>query len=243
MRKFHIEYDGTRISLNNEAGIMLTDPEGLGFTMNPTYSEIGNGFFKMSHNTQTQGSVTGTLVFFSTAYESYKTFVDKLLTADKLVLVYDPNGTEYKADVSINFITKSESHGGVWMTVPISFKLESLWYTETTTTATDSLSITAGGQVGTAVLVTASGALTNPSIKGTDADGVFMRADLTLSVESGSTLEYSNMWDDCHIRVNGNDVVSSVDTQYPIYGHSTKAFTLTLPGTCTVKIRKYWRTV
>lgn len=241
MRKFYLLLDGTRVPLNGENSIRFVTPGGLGATMADQYAESNDGFFRRVDRRAKQEAVTGELLFSGGgAYGKYKTFVDSLLKADKVQLVYDPNGTEYTADVSVNFLTKTESVADVYMTIPTSFTLLSPWYRDETLTGS-SVSVTAGGQIGTGVVVQMSGAATNPSI----TLGDFAICALTYSLGAAETLEFSTLWDDSHVTIDGVDAIQYVDISNPLYGHSNAAFTITNSAsvTMTVLVRKYWRTV
>lgn len=241
MRKFYLLLDGTRYALNGENHIRFVTPGGLGADMADVYAESNDGFFRRVDRRGKQSAVTGELVFTGgSAYSKYKTFADALLKADAVQLVYDPNGTEYKADVSVNFLTKTESVADVYMTVPTSFTLLSPWYTDEELTGT-SVSVTAGGQIGTGVVVEMYGAVTNPQI----LLGDFALCALTYTLPSNEKLEFSTLWDDCHVTINGDDAIQYVDITNPLYEHSNGAFTITNSGNKTmyVLVRKYWRTV
>lgn len=241
MRKFYLLLDGTRYPLNGENSIRFVTPGGLGATMADQYAESNDGFFRRVDRRGKQESITGDLVFSGgSAYGKYKTFADALFKADKVKLVYDPNGTEYMADVSVNFLTKTESVANVYMIVPTSFTLLSPWYTDETLTGT-SVSVTKGGQIGTAVVVQMNGAVSNPSI----TLGDFATCALTYSLGAAETLEFSTLWDDSHVTIDGADAIQYVNISNPLYGHSNAAFTITNSAsvTMTVLVRKYWRTV
>jgi len=244
MRKFYIEADGVRIALNGENSVRFCDPAGLGFTTTSSFSYITDGFYMRTSRRQAQGSVTGTLAFTSDAYSKYQEVINAIVSAEKLVLVYDPNGTEYKAEVSIQFISKTESHGDIWMEIPISFYLHTPWFTVETITATGTASITAGGQLGTSVRVQTWTELTNPRLTLTDSDGVFADVNLTLTKRAGVLLEYSNHHYDSHIIYNEEDAIQYADLSNPLFGHSRKAFTLSMTGAeMTIEVKKWWRTV
>lgn len=241
MRKFYLLLDGTRYPLNGENSIRFVTPGGLGATMADVYAESNDGFFRRVDRRGKQEAVTGELVFSGgTAYARYKAFADALLKADEVQLVYDPNGSEYKADVSVNFLTKTESVADVYMTVPTSFTLLSPWYTDETLTGT-SVDVTAGGQIGTGVVVQMSGAATDPSI----TIGDVAVCALTYSLASGSVLEYSTLWDDSHVTVDGEDAIQYADITQTLFGHTNAAFMITNSASksMTVLVRKYWRTV
>lgn len=64
MRKFYLENQiGERIPLNNETGIFLYEPEGLGIEYNHSYGESGSGFFLRVKDGVSQLETSFTLVF------------------------------------------------------------------------------------------------------------------------------------------------------------------------------------
>ena len=64
MRKFYLEdQNGERIPLNNETGIFLYDPEGLGIEYSHDYGESGSGFFMRIKDGVSQLETSFTLVF------------------------------------------------------------------------------------------------------------------------------------------------------------------------------------
>ena len=132
MRKFYIENEiGSRLPLNGEQGIFLSNPAGLGMTMPSDFADIHNGFFReISKNTEPQSTITGDLVFIGeNAYADYRSFVDWCSCSASLHLIYKPYGnTEFYRDVYISYLTKTELTDTRWLTVPASFACLSPWY-------------------------------------------------------------------------------------------------------------------
>lgn len=244
MRKFYIYCDNATFSLNGEDGLWLLTPSGMGATMATTYASITDGFFSCTENKAKQGTIAGELAWVSNAYSGYKSLVDAMLSSDSLTIGYNPNGTEYKADVKLNYITKGESYGGKILRAPISFIMLTPWYTTETITATGTATIAAGGQLVTSVRVQTTTDLTNPVLTMTDADGEFQRLELTLTTASGTALEYSNHHYDSHIYYGDEDAIQYADLSTAIFGRSRKAFTLSMTGAeMTIEVKKWWRTV
>ena len=244
MRRFALIVDGTRYDLNRENGILLTNPTGLGTVSNDSYAGInGNGFFSRVNREVTQGQVIGDLTFFSPSYTKYKSFVDTVISGTSLQLVYDPDGTEYKADVELAYITKTEMKDRAYLTAPVAFNMKSLWYTEETRSGYGSVSVTAGGQTETGIKVRVTSTLTNPVL--TLTAGLTEIARAALTVTTSGIFEYSNYPDDSHIEDAGHgDLLQYVDTSYPVFGRTRSAFTVALSGaTMNVTVRKYWRSV
>lgn len=134
MRKFFLENEtGFRYDLNNRNGnrIFFHNPTGLGFSMDPSYVDLQNGFFRnVAPGTESQGTLAGDLVFLGpNAYAAYRQFTNWITAAKSLYLVYLPfGGVEYYRQVSVNYLTKTELTAGSWLTVPVAFACETPWY-------------------------------------------------------------------------------------------------------------------
>lgn len=241
MRKFYLEADGTRWGLNRENGIMFVNVTGLGSSAENTYEAIGkDGFYALTDKQYSQGQVVGDLVFCGAdPYGSCRSFADSVYTAGKLVLIYDCSGTEYRADVDLAYLTRTELQSGSYLSCPTAFNMRSLWYTETMLTGTDSVSVTAGGQYDTAVIVRSAGAMIAPSL--TISSGSEVIASVSVYGQTTGPLEYSNVPDDCHLTDDSGDILSMTSANDEIFGRTRNAFTVSLDGGMTVKVRKYWR--
>lgn len=258
MRKFAIICDGTRIELNGESGIALYNPTGLGTSFGDSFAEIADGFYAQTMKKGSQGSVTGDLLIHADAngpYSHYETFINQILNAEKLVLVYTPVSTDYYADVAVNFVNKEEALQDKAIVIPISLKLLSMWYTEQTLTGTGSVSVTHAGQIASAVKITTTGtALTNPVISMSDSNGVFAKAKITKEITAAQTLEYQNYYDDSHIilRTAGEadeDLIPATNIANAVFGKIKANYTITVTDdndatpAISVTVRRYWRTV
>ena len=113
MRKFYLENEiGSRLPLNGEEGIFLSNPAGLGMTMPSDFADIHNGFFReVSKDSEPQSTVTGDLVFIGeNAYADYRSFVDWCSGSESLHLIYKPYGTiEFYRDVYIRVYLKTQN--------------------------------------------------------------------------------------------------------------------------------------
>lgn len=129
MRKFYIENQiGERKSLNGD--IFLQNPAGLGVSVDPNFASVGRGFFvNVTDEKEPQGAVLGDLVFRKSAYKTYQEFINWILAAEKLFIIYCPEGnTEYWREIDLTYITKTELGVGRWLTTPISFSCLTPWY-------------------------------------------------------------------------------------------------------------------
>nr|DAT23147.1 MAG TPA: Baseplate protein [Caudoviricetes sp.] len=132
MRKFFIEnQQGSRIPLNGESGIFLSEPTGLGVTLSPSFADLHKGFFRsISGETEPQSTVACDLVFKGDdAYADYRNFVDWCSAAGELFLIYKPFGTtEFYRGIQINYLTKTELTDTRWLVVPTSLACTTPWY-------------------------------------------------------------------------------------------------------------------
>lgn len=115
MRKFYLEdQNGERVPLNNETGIFLYNPEGLGIEYSHDYGESGSGFFMRIKDGVSQLETSFTLVmppdgFSESSYERYKKFLDWIYKAEELYFVYNPYGNnEYYKHIEFRSIEKTE---------------------------------------------------------------------------------------------------------------------------------------
>lgn len=131
IRKFYLQNAaGVRRGLNGENGVYCTDLSGFGFSLEPTFANIGQGFFPPeSVDAEVLPSIPFTIVFTKTPYESYQQLLDWMAAAGKITIVYNPTGKqEYCRDVSINFMQKGELTRVGWLEVPCSFYGITPWY-------------------------------------------------------------------------------------------------------------------
>lgn len=245
MSKFYLDIDGTEFGLNREHDIMLMEPTGFGVNFANSFADIVDGFFAKTDKKQSIGQIVGDLIFTDDAYADYESFVNSILTASKLVLIYEPiSGSKYRADVEIAYITKSEVRGGMYK-APIAFDLKSLWYTEETLTGTGTVSVTAGGQYETAITATFSAIqVFAPEITLiSEADTVALVKVLNHTIHGAFT--YSNEPSDSKFEDSNGDLLPYVLTDTNVFARTRKAFTVNIsPSTAmTIKVRKYWRTV
>lgn len=129
MRLFYIQNDtGERIGLNNETGIFLTEPSGLGIEFGDFYADIGEGFFRMIAKKYTQKTVSAKLNFITDPYRKYNDFVNWCMASNKLYLIYKPLDIEYYIRTEIHTFEKSEINEYGYLEVPVNFLYLSPWY-------------------------------------------------------------------------------------------------------------------
>lgn len=248
MRQIWLSDGTTEKALDGSAGILAMGISGLGANVARSIGEIGDGFFMpTSQKSYPMQSIMFDLEFRGTApYDSYQAFADWILTAERLILRYKPSSAsqKYSRDVLLELMTKGELTRGRYLVLPVRLQCVTPWYTVSTLTGTGSVSVPAGGQLGTSVKVTTTSALTNPVLNMTDADGEFQRLSLNVTKPAGTVLEYSNHYYDSHIYIGTDDAIQYADLSTAIFGHSKKAFTLALSGAeMNIEVRRWWRTV
>lgn len=119
MRLFYLEdQKGERIPLNNENGIFLYSPSGLGFEYSHDYSESGSGFFMRIKDGINQSEIGFVFVFPpkeyangspDSPYERYRKLIDWIYKAEELYFIYCPYApNEYYKRVEIQTVEKTE---------------------------------------------------------------------------------------------------------------------------------------
>lgn len=116
--------------LNGEFGAYATDLAGFGFSLSPSFADIGYGFFPAVEDQKVaQGSIAFTVVLTRNAYAAYKDLWDWLSSSKSLTIVYNPTGSqEYCIDVVISFVQKGELNEVGWLEIPCSFLPKTPWY-------------------------------------------------------------------------------------------------------------------
>lgn len=140
IRNFYFEDEtGKRIDCQKVNGnLFLYNVSGLGYKENIEYERIGNTFVQ-SNKELMQNTITGDLEFYDMSYEEYCNFVDFILAATSLRLIYVPktnNRVEFYRDIDVCEIDKTEEDEYNILACPITMKCKSLWYKENTTVYT-----------------------------------------------------------------------------------------------------------
>lgn len=132
IRKFYLENAaGERRALNAEAGIFLSEPAGLGFTLAPSYADLKRGFFlPVANDAEPQNAFAAKLTFYKgEPYRQYFNLVNWAAAGGQLLLVYVPfTGAEFFRQVDIAFFTKGELNAVGALEVPISLTYLTPWY-------------------------------------------------------------------------------------------------------------------
>ena len=127
MRQFYLRNgNGAEYSLM-DVKHWLNSPKGLGLKLKDKYSQVGSNFIRTKKITNPK-DITGTIMFTgSNVYDKYQEFIF-FAQIEPLVLVYNPNGTEYIANVSLEEIKKEEiDYKTSTLQADVSFKRLTRW--------------------------------------------------------------------------------------------------------------------
>lgn len=129
IRQFYLENEyGQRWSLNGPASGLLTNPSGLGYSMDITYSSIGHSFMQ-DYFKEKQQSISGTLIFGTESpYKACNGFITYVNAAESLKLVYKTDVGEYYRDVDLVEFGKSEMTEAKVLESVIKFNCRGLFY-------------------------------------------------------------------------------------------------------------------
>lgn len=258
VRKFAIQNSiGERLSLNEHTHL-LTTPQGLGYTQANTNASLGLGFYKNIHKEYPARNIVGSIIFSEKPYEEYAKFIDWVNKGYDLMLVYNPNGTEYYAEFDVEYIQKGEINNVGVLDVPVSFYAKTPWYkilpqvinvdpTSGGSSSRFDLTFdfrfsnddTAGntvinslGHLPAALDISVTGVMTDPKITLTDSAGLLIGkmelADVT--IQNGSVLRYSSKYLDTGVWIDGVDQLPNLDLS------NENFFRVPMSKACTLSI-------
>lgn len=210
--------NGTAKSLNGEpegSELYFENPTGLGFNLAPTFANIGSGFFKnISSDKIPQQSIVGDMIFAN--YAAYAAFVRWALKAKKLYFAYKPTptGDEYRCEVAVDYLTKTEKNAGTNLRCPISFKPLTPWYRataaaplvwESSVANVVAIVIDNKGDLDASVTIAISGVTLNNGtigiwIRNSEASEHGACVISGLNIVASDIIEYSNRVGECYIR-------------------------------------------
>jgi hypothetical protein len=115
--------------------VYASELAGLGISLTPGFTDLGRGFFiPIADEAEPQAPVAFTLTFTKAPYHTYKQLMDWIATAGRLMLVYNPTGSqEYYRDITLEFAQKGELSAVGWLETPCSFLCSTPWYLPTPT--------------------------------------------------------------------------------------------------------------
>lgn len=201
---------------------LFTSPSGLGYTQTNNLASIGSGFYINAKRDFPKRNLVGTVVFAGQdPYGQYVDFVNYLNKGYALTIIYNPNGTDYYAEIDVDYVQKGEYNNIGILEVPVSFVMKTPWYRVSPQTVniepgsggnlsifdlkfdfefisenTDGSSqVSVQGHLPASIEVIVPGPLTNPTISLYSESGdVLGNMVLTATVPSGSTLRYSSKY-------------------------------------------------
>lgn len=132
-RKFYLENEyGNRFNLQDPGKVLLNEISGLGSEETTKYINVGDSFLRDYFKTS-QGTIFGTVnILRPGQYELFQSFSNFIYASKELKLIYVPamkTETEYKRDVDVVNIGKTEISKDKVMRIPIQFVCKSLFYT------------------------------------------------------------------------------------------------------------------
>ena len=132
IRNFYFENElGERIDCQKiDGNLFFYNVAGLGYEEEIEYVQIGNNFIPNKKRIK-QNQISGDLEFYNMTYDEYCKFVDFILRATSLKLIYVPKKTirtEYYRDIDLFKIDKSEEDEYNVLPCPIMMNCKSLWY-------------------------------------------------------------------------------------------------------------------
>lgn len=250
MRKFYIrDGAGTQYALNGEQFIWLLNPSGLGVSFANSYSDIKQGFFAPlktdAWNTQ---SIVCDFGFVKSAYATYRTFINWLLNASELVIVYQPFGSElYYRKVKLDYVEKTELMNGVWLSTPASFTCLTPWYKPTTLSVTIQgdvsgameypftydanlvyassyngaygAELTPAGHLPAAITLEYTGAITNPILVLEGKVSGTEYGRCQINATATASLSFSSLYANSYCLVDGNDATDAISPAYDPFFH------------------------
>lgn len=226
IRNFYFENEkGQRIDCQKvNGGLFLYNVTGLGYEENIEYKRIGNTFIQ-NNKEIVQNQITGELEFYDMTYDEYRNFIDFILMATSLRLVYIPktsNRTEYYRDIDVCKIEKTEEDEYNILTCPIVINCKSLWYEQKEIIytveadeeefrwdfywdirfmdyANRTITFTNNGHVDASIEVEMEGSLINPSILVTVDGNKYAEFKLNGTIGEYEKLLYSSKQGDLYI--------------------------------------------
>lgn len=226
IRNFYFENEkGQQIDCQDiEGNLFLYNVTGLGFSKNIDYVRVGTTFIKNKEELE-QGIIEGELEFYNTTYDEYTTFVNFILQAESLKLIYVPKNThkvKYYRDIDVATIIKSDEDDYNILPIPITLNCNSLWYEEQNFVYTveeiedelrwdfewnsrftdyenRSVLFENNGHTEAPFLLEIGGYVLNPKITVYNDNGLINELDIYTTIEEGQKLVYCTRDNECKI--------------------------------------------
>ncbi len=265
IRNFYFENEiGKRIDCQKiNGGLFLYNVAGLGYEENIEYERIGNTFVQTKKELA-QNTITGDLEFYDMTYDEYCDFVNFILTAKSLKLIYIPktsNRTEYYRDIDVCRIEKTEEDEYNVLTCPIDIKCKSLWYEENKViyTAkgeedeiiwdftwdskfadynTRSLQYINNGHVEAPILVEIDGEVINPKIELYVEGELYQTVPFNVQIEEHEKLLYGTKENEFYInKQNTDETLKSLFSLDVIEFENDNVVRLPIGKSCELKLK------
>lgn len=140
MSRFIIRNDsGQEWPLDGEKGVWFSNVQGLGIQNAQNTADLGGGFaLYMDTGYYPMVTVPGDIIIMPPdAYQTYRSFVNFLLSSDELILLYQPFGTEvFYRRVKIEYINKGVTDKRGMLSCPMSVLPLTPWYSPRIATLT-----------------------------------------------------------------------------------------------------------
>lgn len=232
IRNFYFENEkGKRIDCQRiDGSLFFYNVTGLGYEEEIEYVQIGNNFVPNRKKIK-QNQISGDLDFYDMTYDEYCNFVNFILTAKELKLIYVPKKTirtEYYRDIDLFKIDKTEEDEYNILTCPILISCKSLWYKKNETIYTiepqtneirwdfdwnsrfadyDTRSLTYinEGHVEAPILVEISGHVVNPCIELYVEGQLYQTVTFTTEIDEYEKLLYGTKENEFYIEKQNTD--------------------------------------
>ena len=208
----------------------LSEPDGLGYSYNTTYEQVGNSFFETLRNVQ-QAQITGIANFSS--YDNFRSLVDYIEGSESLRFGYkipykNLPVKEYFKDINIQNIGKGQIDTDGILRCPITFDCLSLWYEENKTIYSTSaqaneirwdfkwdskfvdynnrtLEYINQGHVPAPVLIKIKGPVENPTLTLKVEGQVYQEVEVNVTLQEYEAFEYCTLTNSFYIRKENTD--------------------------------------
>lgn len=127
MRQFYLKNGNGAVYSFMDKAHWLYEPKGLGLNLGDKYSQVGSNFIRTKPLTKPK-EIEGTLVFTGeNQYQDYHDFMS-FAQIEPLVFIYNPYGTEFQVNVSLESIKKEEiDYKTGFLMVELEFKRLTRW--------------------------------------------------------------------------------------------------------------------
>ncbi len=226
IRNFFFENEkGQKIDCQEVSGkLFLYNVNGLGFSRNLEYARVGTAYIK-NKDEFAQNVITGELEFYDNTYEQYKNFIDFILQAKSLKLIYVHKGSnrnKYYRDIDVAQVDKFQEDDFNVLPTNITLNCTSLWYEETnfiyrveeiqdelrwdfewdsrfTDYENRSVQYNNNGHTKAPFLLEMGGYILNPKVSLYDDKGLINEISLNITIEENEKLIYCTRDNECKI--------------------------------------------